>query len=224
MDARPRAPGGCPAASDHHLGSLVHLPRHAACTTATRRCDKHVASRGRRGVEPRRGGLTAMGQYLPIVAAAGAGHPVRPAQPRRVEAARRQRARRGQGGALRVRHRARAGSRRERFPVSFYLVAMMFIMFDIEIIFFFPYAVVYRDARALRVLRDRASSASSFFAVLRVPGRQRRRSTGARSSAAGASTSCRRPHDDRRRSAGSASRAASPSRRAAERRPDGASR
>ena len=29
----------------------------------------------------------------------------------------------------------------ERFPVSFYLVAMLFIMFDIEIIFAYPYAV-----------------------------------------------------------------------------------
>jgi NADH-quinone oxidoreductase subunit A len=29
----------------------------------------------------------------------------------------------------------------ERFPVSFYIVAMLFIMFDIEIIFLYPYAV-----------------------------------------------------------------------------------
>ena len=29
----------------------------------------------------------------------------------------------------------------ERFPVSFYVVAMVFIMFDIEIIFLYPYAV-----------------------------------------------------------------------------------
>jgi NADH-quinone oxidoreductase subunit A len=31
----------------------------------------------------------------------------------------------------------------ERFPVSFYVVAMLFIMFDIEIIFLYPYAVSY---------------------------------------------------------------------------------
>ena len=31
----------------------------------------------------------------------------------------------------------------QRFPVRFYLVAMIFIVFDIEIIFFFPYAVQY---------------------------------------------------------------------------------
>jgi NADH-quinone oxidoreductase subunit A len=29
----------------------------------------------------------------------------------------------------------------DRFPVSFYIVAMLFIMFDIEIIFIYPYAV-----------------------------------------------------------------------------------
>ena len=33
----------------------------------------------------------------------------------------------------------------ERFPVRFYLVAMIFIVFDIEIIFLFPWAVVYED-------------------------------------------------------------------------------
>ncbi len=29
----------------------------------------------------------------------------------------------------------------ERFPVSFYIVAMLFIMFDIEIVFVYPYAI-----------------------------------------------------------------------------------
>jgi NADH-quinone oxidoreductase subunit A len=32
----------------------------------------------------------------------------------------------------------------DRFPVRFYLVAMIFIIFDIEIIFLYPWAVVYR--------------------------------------------------------------------------------
>jgi len=32
-----------------------------------------------------------------------------------------------------------------RFSVKFYLVAMLFILFDIEIVFMFPWAVVYRD-------------------------------------------------------------------------------
>jgi len=33
----------------------------------------------------------------------------------------------------------------ERFPVKFFLVAMIFIVFDIEIIFFFPWATIYRQ-------------------------------------------------------------------------------
>ena len=33
----------------------------------------------------------------------------------------------------------------QRFPVRFYLVAMLFIVFDIEIIFLYPYAMVHRE-------------------------------------------------------------------------------
>ena len=36
----------------------------------------------------------------------------------------------------------------ERFPVTFFLVAMIFIVFDIEIIFFVPWAVVFRELGA----------------------------------------------------------------------------
>ncbi|MGN6387362.1 MAG: NADH-quinone oxidoreductase subunit A [Verrucomicrobiota bacterium] len=32
-----------------------------------------------------------------------------------------------------------------RLSVKFYLVAMLFILFDIEVIFMYPWAVVYRD-------------------------------------------------------------------------------
>jgi len=38
------------------------------------------------------------------------------------------------------------GERQPRFSVKFYLVAMLFILFDIEIVFMYPWAVVYRDA------------------------------------------------------------------------------
>jgi NADH-quinone oxidoreductase subunit A len=37
------------------------------------------------------------------------------------------------------------GTARERFSVKFYLVAMLFILFDIEAVFLYPWAVVYRD-------------------------------------------------------------------------------
>jgi len=33
----------------------------------------------------------------------------------------------------------------QRFPVRFYLVAMIFVIFDIEIIFIYPFAVMYRQ-------------------------------------------------------------------------------
>jgi NADH-quinone oxidoreductase subunit A len=36
----------------------------------------------------------------------------------------------------------------ERFPVRFYLVAMIFIIFDIEIIFLYPWAVIFRELGA----------------------------------------------------------------------------
>ena len=39
------------------------------------------------------------------------------------------------------------GSARERFSVKFYLVGMVFILFDIEAIFLYPWAVVYRQLK-----------------------------------------------------------------------------
>lgn len=32
-----------------------------------------------------------------------------------------------------------------RIPVKFYVVAMLFIVFDIEVVFFYPYALVFRQ-------------------------------------------------------------------------------
>jgi NADH-quinone oxidoreductase subunit A len=36
------------------------------------------------------------------------------------------------------------GDARQRFSVKFYLVAMLFILFDIEAIFLYPWAVIYK--------------------------------------------------------------------------------
>jgi NADH-quinone oxidoreductase subunit A len=33
------------------------------------------------------------------------------------------------------------------FPVKFYLVALIFLLFDIEVVFFFPWALVFREMR-----------------------------------------------------------------------------
>src|SRR5215471_13040054 len=42
---------------------------------------------------------------------------------------------------------APVGSAHERFSVKFYLVGMIFILFDIEAVFLYPWAVVYRQLK-----------------------------------------------------------------------------
>ncbi len=37
------------------------------------------------------------------------------------------------------------GVERERFPIKFYLIAMLFIIFDIETVFLYPWAVAYDE-------------------------------------------------------------------------------
>ena len=37
------------------------------------------------------------------------------------------------------------GGAQPRFSVKFYLVAMLFILFDLEIVFMYPWAVVYKE-------------------------------------------------------------------------------
>ena len=39
------------------------------------------------------------------------------------------------------------GTARDRFSVKFYLIAMLFLLFDIEAVFLFPWAVVYRELK-----------------------------------------------------------------------------
>lgn len=40
------------------------------------------------------------------------------------------------------------GSARERFSVKFYMVAMLFIVFDIETVFLLPWAAIYKSGAA----------------------------------------------------------------------------
>jgi NADH-quinone oxidoreductase subunit A len=40
------------------------------------------------------------------------------------------------------------GDASPRFSVKFYLVAMLFVLFDIEVVFMYPWAVVYRNLLA----------------------------------------------------------------------------
>ena len=39
------------------------------------------------------------------------------------------------------------GDARERFSVKFYLVAMLFILFDVEAVFLYPWAVILKDLK-----------------------------------------------------------------------------
>ena len=52
----------------------------------------------------------------------------------------------------------------ERFPVKFYLVAMTFIVLDVEIIFLYPFATVFRDLGAYGL-----GAMGIFLGVLIVP-------------------------------------------------------
>lgn len=36
------------------------------------------------------------------------------------------------------------GTARDRFPIKFYLIAMLFILFDIEAVFLYPWAILYK--------------------------------------------------------------------------------
>ena len=59
----------------------------------------------------------------------------------------------------------------DRFPVSFYIVAMLFIMFDIEIIFLYPYAVSRAELGAYGLWEMVAFSAIFFIAFVYVVAR-----------------------------------------------------
>jgi NADH-quinone oxidoreductase subunit A len=52
----------------------------------------------------------------------------------------------------------------ERFPVKFYLVAMSFIVLDVEIVFLYPFSIVYRGLGLFGIV-----AMGAFVAVLLIP-------------------------------------------------------
>jgi NADH-quinone oxidoreductase subunit A len=59
------------------------------------------------------------------------------------------------------------GGGNTRLSVKFYLVAMLFILFDIEVVFLYPWAVVYRDMLASPATRNMIFAAMvSFLGIL----------------------------------------------------------
>jgi NADH-quinone oxidoreductase subunit A len=54
-----------------------------------------------------------------------------------------------------------------RLSVKFYLVAMLFILFDIEVVFMYPWAVVYKQMLADEMTRNMIlGSMVSFLGIL----------------------------------------------------------
>jgi NADH-quinone oxidoreductase subunit A len=53
------------------------------------------------------------------------------------------------------------GEGNTRLSVKFYLVAMLFILFDIEVVFLYPWAVVYKQ-----MLQDAATRNTIFFSMI----------------------------------------------------------
>lgn len=53
------------------------------------------------------------------------------------------------------------GPAQRRFPIKFYRVALLFLIFDIELLFLFPYALVYRQLHLFGL-----AAMGVFFAVL----------------------------------------------------------
>jgi NADH-quinone oxidoreductase subunit A len=53
-----------------------------------------------------------------------------------------------------------------RFPVRFYLVAMIFIIFDIEVVFLYPWAVIFRQLRSFGLIEVLVFAAVVFISFL----------------------------------------------------------
>ncbi len=97
--------------------------------------------------------------YLPILVFAGLGlivgsafamlnHVIGPKRPKRSTAASRRQAEPYESG---IPVEAMRGA---RFGVSFYLVAMLFILFDIEVVFLYPVGVILKKASSVFVLGE----------------------------------------------------------------------
>jgi NADH-quinone oxidoreductase subunit A len=54
----------------------------------------------------------------------------------------------------------------QRFPVRFYLVAMIFVIFDIEIVFMYPFAVIFNQLGSFGLVEILVFSATVFVALL----------------------------------------------------------
>jgi NADH-quinone oxidoreductase subunit A len=60
------------------------------------------------------------------------------------------------------------GTARERFPIKFYLVCMIFILFDVDAAFLYPWALVFKDFVASGAGAYALGTMGVFIAILAV--------------------------------------------------------
>src|SRR5215475_4688841 len=58
------------------------------------------------------------------------------------------------------------GSAHQRFSVKFYLIAMLFILFDIEAVFLLPWAVVFKTMSGRLILNGQSGRSFVFFEMM----------------------------------------------------------
>lgn len=58
------------------------------------------------------------------------------------------------------------GSTRNRFNIQYYMVALLFVIFDIETILIFPWALIYRDAVAVEGIATALTPMLVFIFIL----------------------------------------------------------
>jgi len=58
------------------------------------------------------------------------------------------------------------GSAHQRFSVKFYLIAMLFILFDIEAVFLLPWAVVFKTMSRALILNGQSGRSFVFFEMM----------------------------------------------------------
>jgi NADH-quinone oxidoreductase subunit A len=58
------------------------------------------------------------------------------------------------------------GSAHQRFSVKFYLIAMLFILFDIEAVFLLPWAVIFKKAMGRVIINGQYARSFVFFEMM----------------------------------------------------------
>lgn len=59
-------------------------------------------------------------------------------------------------------------ARTSRYPIKFYQVALIFILFDVEVVFFYPWAVVYKDLLSNPAMRNLIFFSMTVFTLVLV--------------------------------------------------------